>query len=189
MRNVNAYLGVWALVIGGAACDPLPAWEQTSDYPLTLGTGWDEYETYDELGELPMMRGFQGGQHFNVSLRATDIDAGVEHTCIMWAVDPDAADEHTALIEPVTEPCEFVTADEVFYGSQPDDLDPDMVFLPYLRLVVESPSDVLDRTVELRVQIESGDGRVGRAWAQQPVVWGPDPEDYDDEGEPEPAAL
>lgn len=180
---MRSEMGMMLVVLGSmvfAACDPLPEWQEQSDYSVTMGYGWDEFTSYDELGELQLQRGFQGGQHLNASLRATGVQDLNGLVCTLWVVDPTAAEEEQVVIEPHITECEFMTVGEMFaYQTVPEGMDPDTAFMPNLSIYVESPSAVLDRNLELRVEVVSPGGETGRAWYNGDVTWMPEPE-FDD---------
>ena len=180
---MNKMWGVMGLVVGLSAAgrDPIPEWEEQSDYTLSLGYGWDIYTSYDDLGELQLQRGFQGGQHLNASVRAHEDQVGQINnlTCTTWLVDKSKSEDDNVVIEPYTEECEFMTVQDMFYDEVPEDVAPGTLFLPWLQLYVESPNVVLGKELELRVEIASPDGQIGRAWFNGPVTWMPEGDGVD----------
>jgi len=142
-----------------------------------MGLGYLDYTTYEALGELQIEAGWQGSQHINVSLRATGVDELEGYTCSMWLVDRSDQDRGVVVVPPEPAECEYIPLEDMYPGDVPDDVDVDTVFMPWHQLIIEEPSDIIDRTLELRVSVRAEEGRTGRAWFNGPVTWMPEADD------------
>lgn len=179
MRQMLSLLAVLTGTVLSVASSPvITDWTEQSDYPLTVGIGWDDYTTYDDLGELQMEQGFQGGQHFNASLRATGLGAVDGVGCTVWLVDPALPEDENVVVEPSFQTCDFETPEELYYETA-SELPDDLTVLPGFRLVVDDPDALLGRELELRVQIDGPGEQVGRAWSRGVVTWMPNPYEGD----------
>lgn len=149
---------------------PPPEWLYESAVPLDVGIGLGPLDFYEEGDPVPMERGFQGGQHVNALLRAEGLSGGEEGEAVLWIVSAD--DDAAVLAGPLSTEVVFQTADGY-------DLPADGKIYAYTRtLIVDNPDAILDREVELRVQVSLTDGRVARAWHRGVGAWLPD--DYRD---------
>lgn len=149
---------------------PPPEWVEATDFELVVGQGWEEYDPYEAGEGLPLEPGFQGGQHVNVSLRAKGVEPFVDMNVTVWLVR--AADD-----ELLAGPETFTESFEDSLSGYDVELPEGVVALPWLRLLVEDPDRVVGEEVELRVQVDPGDGRTGRAWFRGTGEWGPAPWD------------
>lgn len=149
---------------------PPPEWVYDSAVPLDVGIGVGPLDFYEEGDPVPMERGFQGGQHVNALLRAEGLSGGEQGEAVLWIVSAD--DGTTVLAGPLSTEIVFQTGDGY-------DLPADGNLYAYTRtLIVDQPNAILDREVELRVQVTFVDGSIGRAWHRGVGAWLPD--DYRD---------
>lgn len=173
-----------ALLSVASAPEPTPdAWKYQSDFDLDVGYGWEPYVSYADANELPMERGFQGGQHIYTSVRAFDVEPVDEADgpiiCTLSLVNPEAPDGEPLAIETDTD-CELGTPASLD-TTAPEGFPEGALMAPSLRLVIED-DNIAGDVAELGVQIELPNGQVGRAWFEAPVTWFPYcddmPEDY-----------
>lgn len=182
MRGAFALLFMSAatlLSVASAPVEPNPeGWEERTDFPVDVGFGWQPWVSYHEYGELPMERGFQGGQHINASIRTYGLEPQPgAYICSIDLVGPSGEADG---FDDINGDCEVGTPAELEI-SAPADLAEDSVIAPWLRLVV--PGDLDGQERELRVQIETPDGQIGRAWVKAPVTWMPTCEDVGEDYE------
>jgi hypothetical protein len=152
-------------------------WSKTSAFPITIGWGWDDWQAYDDVGEIGMEEGFQGGQHIYVNLRAEDVAPGTSARTLAWLV---RASDGEVLAGPEEWDWAWESADDAYVQNVPDGVS--ILYGP--RIIIDSPGDIEGVEVELRVQTEVDGGRIGRAWATGTGVWLPAPWDEPLDGGP-----
>lgn len=156
---------------------PPPEWKEATDFEVRVGVGWDAFDPYDDGEPIPVEQGFQGGQHINVTLLAKDVEPDVDAVVTLWLVR--GSDE--ALLEgPELEIRPFEEPESLGFTGTPEGAR----VLAGMRLLVDDPDAAIGEEAELRVQVDPGDGRIGRAWFRGTVEWGPSPWD-----EPEDAGV
>jgi hypothetical protein len=181
-RNTLALLMVTGATLLSVASAPTPAaegWTYATDFPLEVGFGWEPWVAYESYGELPLERGFQGGQHLNASLRTFFLEPQEgQYLCslsVVLASDPDGQP-----LAESTDVCDVGTPGQLEVPT-PAGLEEGSLIAPWLRLIVDDDNHT-GELVELRVQVEAPDGQIGRALVEAPLTWMANcsevPEDY-----------
>jgi hypothetical protein len=171
--------GLGLLMAAIAACKPTaPEWVNESDFPLQLGQGdYAPFVEHENGAPLALHHGFQGGQHIGYSLRGTELPVDALLTVTLWAVNRADAN---LLVEPAVTTVVMARPDAYLYVDTP--MPPDGTVETIANIFfIEDADAVLGLELELRVQAQTEDGRVARAFAFGVVAWG---SDEDLEGEP-----
>lgn len=132
---------------------PQPA----SDFALGLGLGIDRFVEVEHGATAALQRGCQGAQHVWLSLRSPALEPGAYVMTLSAARAGDGV--------------EAVPAHDLEF---PWTAAGEGAELLGVQLVIFDALLVVDAEVDVRVEVQAGDGRVGRAVHRLRIEWGPD---------------
>jgi hypothetical protein len=138
---------------GGVASPPEPP----TDFVLELGLGHRMFTAAAAGAEAPLQRGCQGAQHVWISLRSPDLQPGDLNNFLRAVRVRDGEEvvpRHSLIL-----PWEGAADGAALIG---------------VTLVIFDPVAVVGELVDIEVEVEAPDGRIGRAVIRVRVEWGPD---------------